>query len=91
MVSGADGLEPEASMYGGRAGQGDSSSEDMEEQLDNEEQRGLPAVANGNRSNSSNGNVEGEMSEATECMEVDTSHRGTSILSNPARFEALIR
>lgn len=92
MVSGADGLEHEASMYGGRTGQGDSSGEDMEEQLDNEEQRGQPAVANGNRSNSSNGNVEGQTpEEATECMEVDTAHRGTSILSNPARFEALIR
>jgi hypothetical protein len=92
MVSGVDGLEPEAGMYGGRTGQGDSSSEDMEEQLDNEEPRGQPAVANGNRSNSSNGNVEGQTpEEATDCMEVDTAHRGTSILSNPARFEALIR
>lgn len=95
MVSGADSLELEASMYGGKVG-GDSSSEDMEEALDNSAHQGS-SVANGNSRQSRNGNVAGVTPEAeggaaTDNMEVDTgANRGTSILSNPARFEALIR
>ena len=71
-----------------------SSSEDMEETLDNEAHCGDHS-ANGNTSR--NGNVEEESTpEAetpSESMEVDPAQRGTgtSILSNPARFEALIR
>jgi len=93
MVSGADSLETEATMYGGRTAQGDSSSEDMEEQLDNEEHHSDFGVANGNSSSARNGNMEAETpeEEITDSMEVDATHRGTSILSNPARFEALIR
>jgi len=92
MVSGADSLDTETTMYGGRAA--DSSSEDMEETLDNEAHCGDHS-ANGNTSR--NGNVEEESTpEAetpSESMEVDPAQRGTgtSILSNPARFEALIR
>jgi len=86
MVAGADSLETEATMYGGRLG--DSSGEEMEEPLDNEPRRGH--AANGN---SSNGNLEAvpTVEAAADSMEVDTAARGTSILSNPARFEALIR
>ena len=92
MVSGADSLDTETTMYGGRAA--DSSSEDMEETLDNEAHC-VDHSANGNTSR--NGNVEEESTpEAetpSESMEVDPAQRGTgtSILSNPARFEALIR
>ena len=92
MVSGADSLDTETTMYGGRAA--DSSSEDMEETLDNEAHC-MDHSANGNTSR--NGNVEEESTpEAetpSESMEVDPAQRGTgtSILSNPARFEALIR
>ena len=92
MVSGADSLDTETTMYGGRAA--DSSSEDMEETLDNEAHCGDHS-ANGNTRR--NGNVEEESTpEAetpSESMEVDPAQRGsgTSILSNPARFEALIR
>jgi len=96
MVSGADNLETEATMYGGgRPGQGDSSSEDMEEQLDNEEHHCTDiGVANGNSAVNRNGNMEAETPDSEtspDSMDVDPAHRGTSILSNPARFEALIR
>merc|ERR1719430_1745410 len=53
MVSGADSLDTETNMYGGRGA--DSSSEDMEEALDNEAHCGDHS-ANGNTSR--NGNVE---------------------------------
>ena len=93
MVSGADSLDTETSMYGGSRG-ADSSSEDMEETLDNEAHCGTEHSANGNTSR--NGNVEEsstpEGETASESMEVEQAgQRGTSILSNPARFEALIR
>ena len=85
MVSGADSLDTETNMYGGRGA--DSSSEDMEEALDNDHS------ANGNTSR--NGNVEDgntpEGETPSESMEVEPAQRGTSILSNPARFDALIR
>jgi len=91
MVSGADSLETETNMYGGSRG-ADSSSEDMEEALDNEAHCGDHS-ANGNTSR--NGNVEEsstpEGETASESMDVEPAQRGTSILSNPARFEALIR
>ena len=93
MVSGADSLDTETSMNGGCRG-ADSSSEDMEETLDNEAHCGTEHSANGNTSR--NGNVEEsstpEGETASESMEVEQAgQRGTSILSNPARFEALIR
>ena len=87
-------------MYGGRLG--DSSGEEMEEPLDNEPRRGH-AAANGN---TRNGNldptppaeaaadsmeVSSSSKPSTLVPQVDTAARGTSILSNPARFEALIR
>ena len=85
MVSGADSLDTETNMYGGRGA--DSSSEDREEALDNDHS------ANGNTSR--NGNVEDgntpEGETPSESMEVEPAQRGTSILSNPARFDALIR
>ena len=91
MVSGADSLETETNMYGGSRG-ADSSSEDMEEALDNEAHCGDHS-ANGNTSR--NGNVEEsstpEGETGSESMDVEPAQRGTSILSNPARFEALIR
>ena len=59
MVSGADSLDTETTMYGGRAA--DSSSEDMEETLDNEAHCGDHS-ANGNTSR--NGNVEEESTPA---------------------------
>ena len=91
MVSGADSLDTETNMYGGRGA--DSSSEDMEEALDNEAHCGDHS-ANGNTSR--NGNVEEsstpEGETPSESMDVEpAAQRGTSILSNPARFEALIR
>ena len=91
MVSGADSLDTETNMYGGRGA--DSSSEDMEEALDNEAHCGDHS-ANGNTSR--NGNVEEsstpEGETPSESMDVEPAgQRGTSILSNPARFEALIR
>ena len=90
MVSGADNLDTETNMYGGRGA--DSSSEDMEEALDNEAHC-VEHSANGNTSR--NGNVEDsstpEAETPSESMDVEPSQRGTSILSNPARFEALIR
>ena len=90
MVSGADSLDTETNMYGGRGA--DSSSEDMEEALDNEAHCGDHS-ANGNTSR--NGNVEDDSTPEgetpSESMEGEPAQRGTSILSNPARFDALIR
>jgi len=66
----------------------------MEEQLDNEEHHSDIGVANGNSSASRNGNMEADTPEedtSPDSMDVDPGHRGTSILNNPARCEALIR
>merc|ERR1712228_792299 len=83
MVSGADNLDTETNMYGGRGA--DSSSEDMEEALDNEAHC-VEHSANGNTSR--NGNVEDsstpEAETPSESMDVEPSQRGTSILSNHA-------
>ena len=87
MVSGADSLETETAMYGGSRG-ADSSSEDMEEPLDNDHSVNGNTSRNGNVEES-NSTPEGE--NASESMDVEPAQRGTSILSNPARFEALIR
>jgi len=96
MVAGVDYVEDGAAMYGSR-GQGGDSSDDMEEQLDNQEHR---SVANGKSLSTTNGNVARAEDDATaDVMETESGGGGggvqpaarpPSILTNPARFEAII-
>jgi len=101
MVSGADHLEM-TEISGGKNWPDNSysahegSNMDMDDQVDNVLDVGnhgnhqTDTAINGNSQNTSNGNVDCENS--TDNMDVDAvGQRGNSILSNPARFECLIK
>ena len=87
MVSGADTLESEhdTSSNSGHSGHMETEHENDNHANDDNDNN---SQVNGN---TSNGNLEAEHS-TDHNMEIETSHRdNNSILSNPARFETLVR
>ena len=78
MVSGADTLESEPDHM-----------ETEQETVDNHDDNDNAAAVNGNTSNGNNVDTDHT---ADNNMEIETSHKDqNSILSNPGRFECLIR
>ena len=88
MVSGADSLDTDNDTS--------SSSANSSSIMDTEDTDNSPAAVNGTSSNNtSNGNIEADAdNNTTDTMEVEAetvANRDNSIMSNPAKFECLIR
>ena len=91
MVSGADTCDTDGHKWGDTSTSTSSSDHSQMDTLDTDNHdNNLNGVNNVNNANSTNGNVE---SEHVDNMEVETTpaNRDNSILSNPARFDSLIR
>jgi len=88
MVSGADSLDTDNDTS--------TSSANSSSIMDTEDTDNSPAAVNGSSSNNtSNGNIEADAdNNTTDTMEVEAetvANRDNSIMSNPAKFECLIR